>query len=129
MVRINTLNVLTVALLLVVCGSCAESAAPTITNVTELDNTFSAIGPYVITANIVDEGRIIRADLIYRVNGSEFFGVEMTALNETTYQAEIPGFPVGSRVEYEVAAADNDGEISRVPNDSDMFVFEVLERP
>ena len=108
---------------------CAESTAPQISNVTILDNTFSSVGPYVVTANIVDEGRIIRADLIYRVNGSEFFGVAMTAINNTTFQAEIPGYPVGSRIQYEVAAADNDGEISRIPEDTEMFVFEVLERP
>ena len=108
---------------------CADGAAPQISNVTDLDNTFSSVGPYVVTANIVDEGRIIRADLIYRVNGSEFFGVEMTAINATTFQAEIPGHPVGSRIQYEVAAADDDGEISRIPEDAEMFVFEVLERP
>jgi hypothetical protein len=117
------------ALSIVCLLGCAESTAPQIANVTILDNTFSSVGPYIVTANIVDEGRIIRAALIYRVNGSEFLGVEMTAINNTTFQAEIPGYPVGSRIQYEVAAADNDGEISRIPEDAEMFVFEVLERP
>ena len=121
--------VMGITLAMVSLLGCAESAAPEISNVTELDNTFSSVGPYVVTANIVDEGRILRADLIYRVNGSAFFGVEMTAINSTTFQAEIPGHPIGSRIEYEVAAADNDGEITRIPAESEMFVFEVLERP
>lgn len=108
---------------------CAESASPEIVNVTELDNTFSTVGPYVVTATITDDARILQAALIYRVNGSEFFGVPMVALNDTVFQGEIPGHPIGSRIEYEVAARDNDGEVARVPEDSEMFVFEVMAEP
>ena len=118
-----------IALSLMLFISCAESAAPQITNVTVLDNTFSATGPYTVTATVTDEGRVLQVLLIYRVNGSEFFSVPMQPINETTYLAEIPGQPVGTRIEYEVAAHDEEGVISRAPMGSEMFVFDILSEP
>ena len=118
-------------LVLVVCLllSCADGESPRIDTVTELDNTFSPIGPYVVTASVTDDGRILQAQLIYRINGSEFFAAPMVAISSTVFQGVIPGQPVGTRIQYEVAVADNEGTIVRYPEGDDMFVFEVMAEP
>ncbi|MFT5434860.1 MAG: hypothetical protein ACI9OJ_005576 [Myxococcota bacterium] len=109
-----------------ILSSACTSGPPEFQSLTELDNTSSAIGPYEVVAVVVDEGIIERVELIWRVDGGEWESRVMEEVNSTTFASSIPGQPVGSSIEYECAALDDDGEVARIPEDDAFITFAVV---
>ena len=122
MTRLMRLSMAILALMLLSC----ETEAPQIVHVTALDNTTSTIGPYEVVAVILDAGQVNRAELIWRVRGGEWTPVPMRRLDRDSWVQSIPGQPVGTTIEYEVAALDNDSEIARFPPEAQVLSFEVV---
>ena len=91
----------------------ALSTDPIVANTTQLDNIPDTAGPYVVTAQAVDDGQLTQASLIFQVNGGEPDTVAMTSSAEDTYRAEIPGQEMGSQIVYFVTARDDDGNTGR----------------
>lgn len=99
--------VLVVSLVLVV--GCVEEA-PTIVDLTKLKNTTSTIGPYQVTATVVDALRVKRVELHYRVRPKGDVGVKMTEIAPNVFQGAIPGQPVGSVIDYCIVATTESGD-------------------
>lgn len=97
------------------CGD----AGPTILSVTELHNTTSELGPYGVWATIVDDHEVKRVELHWRVGaGGEEPAVVMTALGDDVWYGELPGQPVGSKIEWYVAVSDGRADgIDTFPDD------------
>ncbi|MCG8604173.1 S8 family serine peptidase, partial [bacterium] len=91
----------------------ALSTSPIIANTTELEDTSDEFGPYVVTADIVDDVGVRTAMLTYQLAGEEAVVVEMIKVNADRYRGEIPGQTLGSTIEYVVAATDNAGNLTR----------------
>lgn len=85
------------------------------TPLTETDDT---VGPYPVTATItdrlgLDEGSL---QLRYRINGGSWQSVPLTATGlPDQYQADIPGQPLLTVVDYVVTAASTNGVQSSYP--------------
>lgn len=87
----------------------AADFIPSITH-TPLTDTEDTIGPYVVTALIVQGAAPLNPDsllTVYRVNLGAWTRLLMTATGNTNeFAASIPGQPGGSDVDYYVAATD-----------------------
>jgi subtilisin family serine protease len=99
----------------------ALSTDPQVAFVTRLDDTSDTEGPYVVTAEAVDDGAIHTASLITRVDDGAPVRIVMTATAPTLYRGEITGQASGSSVSYLVEVADDAGNIRR----SSEFTFHV----
>lgn len=101
------------------------STNPIIANTTRLQNRPDDAGPYVVEADILDDGSIQSASLTYQVSGQEAVTVAMTSTSADHYSGNIPGQSLGSTIIYFVAATDNDGNETR---DSDN-TFSIADPP
>jgi len=88
--------------------------------VTIIEDTTDTIGPYVVYASVIDDHGIDEVGLRYLDGESpqlEFFvRVPMVEVVTGVWRGEIPGYAVGTQVNYFVAARDTDGLTSREPN-------------
>jgi len=80
---------------------------------TPYGNTYDVVGPYVITAEIRDNN-LTAATLTY-ATATETTTVDMTNIGGANYQAEIPGYPVDTRIEYYIKAEDADANVVYMP--------------
>ncbi|MFQ5751059.1 MAG: S8 family peptidase [bacterium] len=101
----------------------ALSTNPIIANTTRLENTLDEVGPYIVEADILDDGNIQSATLTYQVLGQNAVTVTMTATTTDHYQGEIPGQSLGSSITYFVQAKDDGGNETRDNN----FTFSIAE--
>lgn len=124
--RNSNIGRIILVLAVVTLSAACTSGPPEFQSMTELDNTSSAIGPYEVVAVVVDEGMIERVELIWRVDGGEWESRVMEEVNSTTFASSIPGQPIGSSIEYECAAVDDDGEVARIPDDDTFITFAVV---
>lgn len=99
---------------------------------TRLQNTLDETGPYVVEADVVDDGDICFVEFFYRVqseDGVESSTVEMTVSsphsNPFRYTGNIPGQALGSTIIYYVNAVDDDGNTTR----DDDVTFSITEPP
>ncbi len=100
----------------------AISTNPVIST-TRLENTLDETGPYVVSADIVDDGSIQNATLTYQVSGQSPVAVNMTAQGNDRFTGNIPGQPLGTTITYFVKATDNDGNTTQDSN----FSFQIAE--
>ena len=83
-----------------------ETADPEILGVTELQDTAGTLGPYHVTAEVVGIPDEIVVELHYQVTGAEEMSSQnMTWLGGHTWHGSIPGQPVGTTIDYFIAAA------------------------
>ncbi len=91
---------------------------PYIANTTMLGNTTDTAGPYVVESNITDVTGVASRHLYYTssTNGGPF-EVPLTVVDPPSglVHGEIPGQPVGTRVQYWLTAADVVGNDSADP--------------
>jgi hypothetical protein len=80
-----------------------------------LKNTLDTTGPYVVEADIVDDGGIGEAKLTYQVGASPV-EVAMTSVGNSRYRGQIPGQALGTTIVYFVTAMDNLGNSSKDSN-------------
>ena len=85
---------------------------------TAYGNTYDEVGPYVIQADAKDDQPGFTVDLIY-VIGTDETTVPMVNVGGDTYEAEIPGQPIGTKIEYWVKAVDTDANEAMVPGSFD----------
>ncbi len=88
---------------------------PQLTNMQLPVSTPDSRGPYSIQLSISDEGEIVSAVLRYQVSGSGFVDVAMFNEAGNAWVSEIPGAPPGARVEYQIIATDDDGNVTAFP--------------
>ena len=101
------------------------STNPIIANTTRLQNTLDETGPYVVNADIIDDGSIQSASLTYQVSGQQAVAVNMTSTGGDQYSGNIPGQVLGSTITYFVSADDNSGNQTRNSNNT----FAIAEPP
>jgi YVTN family beta-propeller protein len=100
---------------------------PQMTNLQLPVNTPDTNGPYGVRLSISDEGTVVDAVLRYQVNGSGFFEVRMVNEAGTIWHADIPGTSAGARVEYQIVATDDDGNVTAFPpNEDNPLTFDVI---
>jgi YVTN family beta-propeller protein len=100
---------------------------PELTNLQLPVNTPDARGPYPVRLSISDDGLVVSAVLRYRVGGSEY--VPLTMVNEAgnIWRAEIPGAPSGTRVDYQIIATDDVGNVTAFPPDEqNPLMFDII---
>ena len=91
-----------------------------------------ADSPIHITAEIGDDGYVTSAQLSYSVNDGPWQSLPMMRTRYGRYEAEIPGQPPGSLVNYAIETADDEGIRSRSPSADPNDVHIVIvgyERP
>jgi len=99
---------------------------PTI-QTTEVATTNDTIGPYPVIATISDPSPLTEKELYYSIDGGEFSALPLVSIGFETYQAEIPGQPWSTRVEYYLRVRDaGDNEATDPPGaPEELFVFYV----
>ncbi|HOX25493.1 MAG TPA: S8 family serine peptidase [Candidatus Krumholzibacteria bacterium] len=97
-----------------------DIAGPAISNVTEPLTTTDTAGPYAIAARITDPSTVVSASLIWRAGDGSYTTAAMAPIGGDVYEAEIPGQPANSAIQYYVTATDGVGLESASP------LFELL---
>lgn len=92
----------------------AGAVAPKITSTLQYIDTYDITGPYKIETTVTDRS-LTNVKLVYRVNGGSWAEVAMTNPQGDGYEAEIPGAPSGSTVEYYISAEDSDNNVTTDP--------------
>ena len=92
---------------------------PQFTNLQLPVNTPDRRGPYKVRLSISDEGTVVSSVLRYQVNGSGFVDIAMTNDLGNVWNAEIPGSPPGAKVDYQIVATDDDGNVTAFPPDEE----------
>ncbi|MDZ7374134.1 MAG: M14 family zinc carboxypeptidase [candidate division KSB1 bacterium] len=87
--------------------------APSLTLLTLPRNTPDTEGPYPVEAQITDDGRIARAEIVRR-NGPRWDRIPMVGQG-SRYIGWLPGQPLGTRVEFYLEVADDQGNVVREP--------------
>ncbi|MGD8394600.1 MAG: C25 family cysteine peptidase, partial [Candidatus Eiseniibacteriota bacterium] len=81
---------------------------PTI-DTTPHPHTSSTTGPYVVPVTISDYSGVASRQFFYRTNGGAFTELELVPQGGDDYQAEIPGQPYTTAIDYYVHARDTAG--------------------
>jgi len=119
-----------VACLLMLMG-CAEDNSPDILDVTILNNTSDIVGPYEITAVIIDDRKIEEVKLYYRtLDAYKFTAVPMEYVASDAYVGTIPGHNTGDTLVYYIRAVDDDGNEAIAPRyaPQELYSFAIVER-
>ncbi len=105
----------------------SPSNPPVITNTLDYGSTRDEIGPYLIQSKIRDDKGIIDATLFFSTDsGKNFQMLNMAVVNDSIYQAEIPGQTTGTQIAYYIQAIDTDHQISTDPVDAPTRSFQFL---
>ncbi len=90
--------------------------APLITHTTRLPDTYDTIGPYEVSAKIVDNSSVDSAFIMYRTDaGVPFSEVPMAETGDEYFEGGIPGQPYDTIIDYYVMAVDDSGNIATDP--------------
>ncbi|MCK4304211.1 MAG: S8 family serine peptidase [Candidatus Eisenbacteria sp.] len=96
--------------------SVTDIGGPEITNTTQHPSTDNTTGPYSIETTVTDFSEIDGVWLCISLNGGDWScPYAMTPLGDDRYQAEIPGQPYVTHIEYSILAADIAGNESHDP--------------
>ncbi|MCK4546878.1 MAG: T9SS type A sorting domain-containing protein [Candidatus Eisenbacteria sp.] len=112
----------------VVNFSIPDIAGPDISGTTRYPLTDDTAGPYVIDTHVVEYSGIQEATLFYRVDLGVPQSVPLSDQGAGDYRAEIPGQPLGSRIDYYIYGQDIPGLESTDPQGAPgdtTFVFHV----
>jgi len=125
MIRLFSLAILALSI-----AACAENAPPEILDVTRLENTTDATGPYGVYATVVDDRSVKIVELRYRVDNEPEVILTMTNDTGNVYYDEIPGQAAGSRIFYFVAASDGEQSNDKIPTvpplDEQPYYFDIF---
>ncbi len=103
--------------------SLTDILGPYITSVTVLPDTDDTVGPYVVDVNITDFSSIADMSFLYHVNDGGLLEVPLTLIDGPSglYRAEIPGYPLNTKLSYWLEAEDSAGNTSRNPETADTY--------
>ncbi|UCF62973.1 MAG: T9SS type A sorting domain-containing protein [bacterium] len=82
----------------------------------------------VVSTEIVDNGSVASAELLYSVNWGPFNTVTMSMTTVDTFVATIPSQANNAYVRYFIKATDNVGETSQLPGDTSRYIFSYVIR-
>lgn len=92
--------------------------AVVIEDVSRLPSTQDQVGPYTVTARILDSSQVVSGTLVYSTDGGDtFFHLPMSATGNL-FTGAIPGQPWGTEVRYYIEAANAAGANARWPIDA-----------
>jgi hypothetical protein len=108
--------------------SLTDILGPEIQNTTVHPCTEDTEGPYVIDTNITDFSAITEKHFYYRVNEGVQLELPLTVIDPETgqFRAEIPGYPLDTKISYWLESVDAGGNSSRDPAGSDTYDFYIL---
>lgn len=93
-----------------------DDKGPRFTNVTDLGSTSNTVGPYPVRVTLADPSGVAGCKLHYRVNQGAWYEVTMTGGLGGVYNANLPGRPSGSWIDYYFVATDGgEGATSASP--------------
>jgi hypothetical protein len=97
-----------------------QVAAVSLSGVTQLPDTQSSVGPYVVNANIWANTNppITVAQIKYRVNGGAFSTAAMSFVSGNTWSGGIPGIASPAKVDYYVTATDSSAHTATYPSNA-----------
>ena len=79
----------------------------------------SLAGPYSVEATIAAPHGLVRADLLWSVDGgNSFTSTLLSIVSGDLYEASVPGQPVDTVVDYYIEAEDSMGSVRREPADA-----------
>jgi hypothetical protein len=105
---------------------------PLIVNTTSYPSTDDTAGPYVIEMNITDYSGLAAKHFFYTSSATgEPFELSLAEIDPGTglFRAEIPGQPLGTRIQYWVTAVDNAGHEACDPQNApwSLYAFTVAD--
>jgi subtilisin family serine protease len=103
--------------------SLTDIAGPQIASVTGPTATTDAVGPYTISADILDYSSVASAKLFYRVSGGLW--TETSMASRGVYEGSIPGAPANTQIDYYIWAEDGIGLESMNPPDAPATYFSI----
>ncbi|HJL51890.1 MAG TPA: right-handed parallel beta-helix repeat-containing protein, partial [Arenicellales bacterium] len=78
-------------------------------NHTALDNTDDITGPYRVNATLSSPaGATLTGSVHYAVDGGDYTALAMTAANNDTFYADIPGQALNTTIQYYISATDGE---------------------
>lgn len=105
----------------------SKNTPPVISNTTILPNTSDAVGPYPVTTHVRDDGTITSAELKYRTNGGAMFtAATMVEQGNGIFRGEIPGFAIGTQVDYYVEITDDAENITLDPANAPQVTYSFI---
>lgn len=101
-------------------STSTDDVAPVISNVDAPASTFDTAGPYTVTADVSDLfSGLASVSLFYTTDdGATWNSMAMTSGGGSSYSADIPGQPNGTRVELYITASDNASNETMSPHDN-----------
>jgi len=104
----------------------ADTAGPVFANVSTPTGTFDEIGPYTVSADVVDAlSGLASVDMFYSTNGGATWTmVAMTNTSGDTYSGDIPGQSSGTRIRIYMEAADNTSNSTLDPDGAPATYYE-----
>ncbi len=101
--------------LLCLAIGCAGDVSPVV-EVAPLADTRDPLGPYTVTARVLEHRGLERVRLYYRADdASRAEIISMDELMDGRFEAAIPGQPAGTRIHWFVEAEDVDGNMGYAP--------------
>ena len=107
-------------------GAANLFAPPLISNTGREPLQPTAGVPVTLTATITDDGLLLPPTLHYQAEGGGFTTLPLTALGGDQFRAVLPAYPAGTRVQYYLAAGDNDGQVTTDPAGATQNVHEYI---
>ena len=81
-------------------------------------------GPYAVCADIIADAGLVRTDLNWSIDGTNFTTVPMANTGADTYCAEITAQPIGTIFTYYIEAEDVDGNVRTEPRNQPWLSFQ-----
>lgn len=92
-------------------GHSNDVTSPLISNLMREPDLPTANQPVTVRATITDDVAVASATLVYTTAAGPT-ETAMTSMGQDRYEAQIPGFPNATLVEYAVRATDGDGQVT-----------------
>jgi hypothetical protein len=97
-------------------AACSDDEPPRILETTVVTDTNDVAGPYEVLSVIHDDSGVSGAWVFYSVDGRRNFeAVSMVPRGPEAWVGAIPGFPLGTRVDYYVVARDRTANVGTDP--------------
>lgn len=98
------------------CAACADDTPPLVQETVSITDTDDPAGPYHLSAVARDAGGISGAWIFFSVDGKQSFeSTSMWSVGPEAFTGAIRGLPIGTRVDYYLAARDNAANVGTDP--------------
>ncbi len=93
-------------------------------------NTDDPSGPYLIETSITDWSELGARNLHYSINGGEPLWMPLTEVDVGSglHRAELPGYPLNTRIDFWIEAEDIAGNVGREPAGDDLYTFYIVPK-